>query len=99
MNNETINNMPKMQHTLSLDNRKILSLSGVSEVDSFDDKSITAHTDVGKLNISGENLNIKKLNLEAGELEVTGKISSLVYSDNSLQNRRGLFSGLLGRNS
>ncbi len=81
MTNEVTHNVQKMEHMLSLDNRKLLSLSGISEVDSFDDKSVIACTDMGKLNITGENLNIKKLNLEAGELEVEGKISSLVYND------------------
>ena len=91
MNNETINKVPKMPHTLSLDNRKTLSLNGISEVDNFDDKSITACTDIGKLSISGENLNIKKLNLEIGGLEVEGKVSSLIYSDCKLRKRRKLF--------
>ena len=91
MNSEKTNNMPKMQHMLNLDNRKLLSLSGISEVDSFDDKSVTACTDIGKLNISGENLNIKKLNLEAGELEVEGKISSLTYNDCKSRRRKKLF--------
>ena len=91
MNSEKTNNMPKMQHTLGLDNRKLLSLSGISEVDSFDDKSISACTDIGKLIIGGESLNIKKLNLEAGELEVEGKISSLVYNDCKLGKRKKLF--------
>ncbi len=72
----------KTPHCLSLDNRKKLMLTGISDVDSFDDKSIEAYTDMGKLIISGERLNIKKLNLEVGELEVMGKICSLVYADN-----------------
>lgn len=94
MTNETINNSQKMEHLLSLDNRKLLSLSGISEVDSFDDKSVIACTDMGKLSIGGENLNIKKLNLEAGELEVEGKISSLIYNDCKLGKRKRSFFGL-----
>ncbi len=99
MNSETSASSQKMPHMLSLDNRKALSLSGISEVDSFDDRSITAYTDLGKLSINGENLNIKKLNLDAGELEVEGKISSLIYSDATLRNSRNLFSKLFKNNS
>jgi sporulation protein YabP len=84
----------KLPHCLTLDNRKNLTMSGVSEVDSFDDRSIIAYTDVGELTIKGENLNIKKLNLELGELEVTGKVASLVYADNKLGSNAGFFSRL-----
>ncbi len=85
---------PKLPHCLTLDNRKNLIVSGVTEVDSFDDKSIAAFTDIGELTIKGENLNIKKLYLELGELEVTGKISSLIYSDNKFRSDAGFFSRL-----
>lgn len=99
MNNSAASaNNQKIPHTLSLDNRKALSLSGISEVDSFDDKSVTAYTDLGKLSINGENLNIKKLNLEMGELEVVGKISSLIYSDSKSKNNKNLFFKLFKNN-
>ncbi len=91
MNNKTPENNLSKPHILSLDNRKLLSLSGISDVDSFDDKSVTAHTDIGMLSICGENLNIKMLNLEIGELEVEGKISSLIYNDCKQNKRRKLF--------
>lgn len=94
MTKEECRNTVKMPHCLTLDNRKNLTLSGVAEVDSFDDKSIAAYTDVGELTIKGENLNIKKLNLELGELEVTGKISSLVYTDHTLKSSAGFFAKL-----
>ncbi len=82
----------KIPHCLTLDNRKKLSVSGVSEIDSYDDKSVVVYTDMGQLTIKGENLNIKKLNLELGELEVMGKISSLNYSDKTNDSCGGFFS-------
>ena len=91
MSNKASENNLTKPHVLSLDNRKLLSLSGISDVDSFDDKSVTARTNIGKLNICGENLNIKKLNLELGELEIEGKISSLIYNDCKQSQRRKLF--------
>lgn len=71
----------KIPHMLSLDGRKNLSITGVKEVGSFDDREITAHTSMGKLIIKGSNLNIKKLNLDTCDLEITGKICGLDYSD------------------
>ncbi len=82
----------KMPHCLNLDNRKKLSISGVSEVDSYDDKSVILYTDMGELTVKGENLNIKKLNLELGELEITGRISALNYVDKNLDSCGGFFS-------
>lgn len=71
----------KTPHIVNLEGRKNLSITGVKEVGSFDDHEITAHTDMGKLLIKGSNLNIKKLNLDTYDLEVTGKICGLNYLD------------------
>jgi sporulation protein YabP len=74
----------ELPHALSVENRKFLSVTGVTEVESFDENVISAVTDLGSLKISGENLNIKKLSLEQGDLEIEGKINSLVYSEKFL---------------
>ncbi len=91
---EEIKNTKKLPHCLTLDNRKILSLSGIVEVGSFDDKTVIAYTDLGALTIKGKNLNIKKLNLEMTELDITGKISSLNYADKSINQNAKLFKKL-----
>ena len=84
----------KYAHNLTLENRKTLIISGVTDVGNFDDKSITASTDVGELAIKGENLNIKKLSLELGDLEVEGKVSSLSYTNKNFGASQGFFSKL-----
>ncbi len=68
-------------HNLFLEDRKKLSLTGVTDVDSFDESTIIAYTDYGELTISGTNLHIAKLNIEAGELSVDGNIVSMTYID------------------
>lgn len=73
----------KASHCLTLDNRKALAITGVAEVDSYDDKIINVYTDLGELKIKGEDLNIKKLDLEVGDLEIVGKINSLSYNDDT----------------
>lgn len=73
MENET-------QHTLSLTNREQLSLSGISDVDSFNEQEIVAVCSFGELSIKGELLHIEELSLDSGLMSVTGKISSLSYS-------------------
>ncbi len=71
-----------LPHNLILKDRKELSLSGVTDVDSFDDTSVVAYTDFGELTISGSGLHISSLNIENGDLSVSGEITSLNYLDN-----------------
>ena len=68
-------------HNCILEDRKKLSVSGVNDVDSFDESVIVAKTDCGELTISGEKLHITKLSLDIGELAIEGSISSLAYTD------------------
>lgn len=79
-------------HNLILENRERLSLTGVTDVDSFDDSVITAFTEEVHITITGEGLHIEKLSIEEGELLVEGKIFSLTYSENLPQK-----SGILGK--
>lgn len=72
----------KAPNVLMLDNRSRLTVSGVNDVDSFDERTVVAYTDYGQLTIQGSNLNISKLSTESGELAVDGNISSLIYTDN-----------------
>ncbi len=81
------------EHALHLDNRHHLSISGVEEVERFDETLIALHTAAGYLLIRGEDLHIEKLNLEGGELSVTGLIESLCYEDK--QPKAGGFFGRL----
>ncbi len=71
-----------LEHSLILKDRKEISLTGVTDVDSFDENSIVAYTNCGELTISGNNLHIGALDTEKGELSVDGEISSLCYLDN-----------------
>ncbi len=80
-----------MPHNVIMRDRGELSLSGVTDVDSFDESTIIAYTDYGELTISGSNLHISSLNIDKGELSVDGRISSLSYID-AQPNKGGFFS-------
>lgn len=67
-------------HRLLLDNRARGTITGVLDVEDFDAEKIQAQTEAGKLLIKGENLHITSLNLEKGELELEGKVDSLIYT-------------------
>ena len=73
-----------MPHNLILEDRKKLVVSGVEDVDSFDEQTVVAYTAVGELMIKGEGLHINKLSLETGALD--GEIASLTYTENRSSN-------------
>jgi len=82
-----------MPHNLILENRNMLTVSGVSDVDSFDEQSVVIFTDMGELTVRGSNLHINKLSLDIGELNLEGKIVSLAYAgDQPRGNAGGFFS-------
>ena len=66
---------------LVLENREKLSISGVLDVLSFDDQVVIVETELGLLNVKGDNLRINKLSLDTSEVIVEGDIYSLNYSD------------------
>ncbi len=78
-------------HNVIMKDRGELSLSGVTDVDSFDESTVIAYTDYGELTITGTNLHISSLNIDKGELCVDGRIASLSYID-AQPNKGGFFS-------
>ena len=68
-------------HSISMDERKSLSINGVERVDSFDEHEIIMLTSGGNLMIRGDELHMGKLDLAAGEATVTGLICELCYEE------------------
>ena len=54
-------------------------MTGIKDIKSFDEKEILLFTEAGKLLIKGEELHVKRLNLEKGEADLEGKVDSLTY--------------------
>ena len=75
------------QHRLVLENRSAGTITGVSDVVSFDENSIVLDTNAGLLTIKGEGLHVTRLNLEKGEVDMEGSVDSLVYSSNESLHR------------
>lgn len=72
---------PAAAHRVELDGRERLIVSGVDDVDRFDENEIVMTTSAGTLIVTGESLHIGKLSLDGGELHVDGHIDSLLYED------------------
>ncbi|MDO5540552.1 MAG: sporulation protein YabP [Eubacteriales bacterium] len=67
-------------HKVVVVGRKSGTISGISDVLSFDENEIVLDTDLGLLTIKGKELHISRLSLELGEADMEGKVDSLVYS-------------------
>lgn len=83
-------NSMKKPHMLTLDNRRMLTLSGVEDVPGFDEQSVTVKLSDCTLVIKGDSLHISRLSLDTGDVAIDGKISSMQYlgaSSGSLRSR------------
>ena len=89
------NSMPQTAHRLELTGRERLTVSGVEDVERFDETGIVMSTSAGTLVITGEDLHIGKLSLDGGELHVDGRVDSVTYEDDGA-GRGGFFSRLFG---
>lgn len=68
-------------HHVVMEDRRRLSVSGVEDVERFDENTIVLSTTQGAMTVTGENLHIEKLSLDGGDLKVEGEIESLVYEE------------------
>lgn len=72
---------PKLPHKLQLNERRQLTMSGVTEVVSFDENTVVLQTALGTLIVQGSQLQLKTLSLEGGQVAVDGNISALIYEE------------------
>ena len=77
------------KHDVVINERERMQVSGVVHLESFDDEEIILETELGLLAIRGENLHIKHLDLEKGELFIEGLILELVYAGDKNRKHRG----------
>ena len=87
---------PEAAHHVILEEREQLAVSGVEEVESFDENTIVMYTSRGTLIVRGENLHIEKLSLDGGDLKVEGTVNALIYESGGRE-QGGLLGRLFGR--
>ena len=88
MEEKSINLLP---HNIVLEDRKHLTVSGVKDVDSFDEMNIVALTTLGEMTVNGTNLRINRFSTDVGELAIDGDICAITYSENARE-QGGFFS-------
>ena len=84
----------KTAHNVIMESRRNLTVTGVMDIDSFDEESVIVFTELGELTIRGANLHINKIDVNTGDLSMEGEIESLSYTENRPQKGGGFFSKL-----
>ena len=73
--------LPALPHSLTLQQRGKLTMTGVAEVVSFDELAVVLRTEMGNLVIQGRDLRLKALSPEGGNVAIEGTVSALVYEE------------------
>ena len=79
---------------LTLDDRRRLTLTGVEEVESFDENAVVLNTNLGTLVVRGRELRLRQLSVDGGQVAVDGQVDALLYEET--RQKGGFFARLLG---
>ena len=85
---EDLNSSTRM-HKMTMTNRKSCTINGVNDVLSFDIHEILLETEQGMLMVTGTDLHVNRLSLEKGEVDLSGNIDSIAYSDVHAEQKQG----------
>lgn len=84
-----------LPHKLTLTQRSNLTMTGVTEVVSFDDSAVILRTELGTLVVQGRELQLKTLSTEGGQVAIEGNIAALIYEE-TRQQKGGFMHRLFG---
>ena len=82
-------------HRFCMENRKHAELTGITDVISFDLEKIILESDCGHITIKGSDLKVKRLSVEKKEIDIEGRLDSIIYTEVSSAQKKG--ESMLGR--
>lgn len=88
MNNDFGKNPNPPRHSIAMSGREGLSVTGVTDVISFDEENVVLKTDCGGLSVEGSGLHISVLSLEEGNVVMDGRVNLLSYFDPEPDNEK-----------
>ena len=91
-----MNQPTEKSYGLTLDRREKAVLTGVTDVERFDESEVVLHTHGGRLVLTGTGLHVSSLQLEEGRLLVDGAIDGVVYEGGTPKRRGGFLRRALG---
>lgn len=88
-----MNNEIPRENKIMLYNRAHMELTGITDVESFTDTSVSAVSDLGEISIEGQELRIDSFSTGDGNLVIDGKIDAVFYFGRERGHKKKLFSG------
>lgn len=76
-------------HSLTVDSRSKITISGIIDVGSFNDQVAELITDYGGISIKGRDLHVKKVSLDTGDMSIDGSIDSIEYTNKRIGKHGG----------
>lgn len=92
---QTEKNSAVCRQTLTLTDRKTLSVDRVQFVENFEPSQISISTECGKIVVEGKDLRIEDLSREDGKILICGTVEGIFYAENSPARGAGFFSRFL----
>lgn len=89
-----MNDVNEKAHSIIAENRRKLSISGVTDIDSFDENTVLLYTTMGELTIKGSDLHVNDLSVTNGEMNIEGEIDAVIYGDKDLRSPLSFISRL-----
>lgn len=80
---------PIKAHAIHIDNRERVQVTGVGDVDNFNEDEVNFQTEAGFVTLTGRDLHITRLNLEDGQLTIEGSINGVAYTSAPEGEREG----------
>ena len=74
-----------VRHNVIMEERHHLSVSGVMDIERFDEEEVIVATELGQLSIKGQGLHLNKIDVSDGELSIEGELDSISYSQQSVK--------------
>ena len=68
-------------HNIILEGRSRLSISGITDVDHFDENTVSLYTQMGEMTVTGKDLHVNDMSVQTGEMNVEGDIWAISYGD------------------
>ncbi len=81
-------------HHILVRNRESLEITGISKIDSLNDETFVLETIFGQMIISGSNLEMRNLNIDKGELFISGQVNVIEYHDKAKKKNEGIMNKL-----
>ena len=87
--------MEKNEHSLMLEYRSRLTVTGVTDTDKFYENSVLLYTCMGELTVKGKDLRVGLLSVETGDMVIEGEINAVIYGDSQVKGPLGFVGRLL----